>query len=252
LRYGKEDPTLKLDTLMIQAAALRSKVSTILSSQNTDLVYHVIRLRQVAAEGQALLVAIAAWTQDIPVEWRYSIRPTSDSEPLRDNAQYNGSTHSYTTLGHAGIWNRYRAVRILVNSIQLKILSALTGSSYQELSADSQLYACQESIQFLAIDLCRGVQVFFSACKTVSDESGADISTIDAKLGKIEQEISPKMAVVLTWPLIVAIGTKALPEAQENWLKCRLKTIASTIGADVLHSIAQDDGSRDLLDRCSV
>jgi hypothetical protein len=70
-------------------------------------------------------------------------------------------------------------------------------------------------------------------------ESGSESIRIGDNVTCTEREIVPKMATILGWPLTVAVSTEAVPKAQKQWLQRRLKTIASVIGAAVLHSVAE-------------
>jgi hypothetical protein len=237
-QYGEEGPTLKLDSLMTRVAALRSKClkvfrlknpSRVLQSANADMV----------AEALDLDETLTQWSKDLPVEWRFSVFfVEATQEPVKSDLLYNDSVRYYTTHGHAAVWMRYLAVRLIVCSICLRLLSALPQWTSQGPSSVEQLKAYQESINLLATNMCCSVPFFFVSEAIHHDPESATFR-INNKL--TSPEILPRIATLLSWPLSVAVSTEAVPLAQKEWLKRNLKVAASVQGDAVVQSIAETE-----------
>ncbi|KAK9370784.1 hypothetical protein V1509DRAFT_671592 [Lipomyces kononenkoae] len=187
--YGEEGPALTLDSLTVQVAALRSRSVTLFHETDPDLPSRINRLEDIAIEARELDLALAAWTHAIPDEWKFSIHPST--EPTKSDVQYEGHIHRYTTHEHAAIWIHYRAVRIIVNSILLRLLSALAECARPESSLTAQLGMCQEKIISLATDLCRTVPCFFLSDHKI-DASGSKPTERGDYIASTEGNISQR------------------------------------------------------------
>jgi hypothetical protein len=230
--YGEGGSDLELDSLLIRAAALQSKSTTLLGDENLVLPSDVTELKIVAIEAQELDVGFQNWPSSLPEDWLFTLH-TSKGSDSTSGLLYEGSVHRYKAYGHAAVWNRYRAVRIIVNDIHLQLLSRLP----QNPSLITQVETCQKNVGSLATDLCYSVPVFFSS-NPASHDSVSKSAKSNRNILDTQQTITPMMATVIAWPVTVAISTEAVPNAQKQWLQSKLKTIAGVVGASVLHSIA--------------
>lgn len=90
-------------------------------------------------------------------------------------------------------------------------------------------------MELLTADLCAGVLFFFNSL----DPTG--LRTL--QLGKFtittDDEILPKVAGLLAWPLTVAVSCEYIPESQRQWLKGKLKIVAKSLGDAVLESVVE-------------
>jgi len=232
---------LEIDALVIRVASLRTKSLTLLSGSDSEPLSNTRHSEAITLEAHELDTALEAWSQTLPKDWKFltSIAPSGHPET---NYFYNSIVHEYTTYGHAAVWNRYRAIRIIVNSIRIRSLSdqlqALEYPSQRSFVAIQQ-DACQENIQSLVNDLCGGVPFFFN----ILDPTGGVAASRSIRLGtytfRTDDEIFPKMAGLIAWPLTVAISTEYVPESQRQWLKGRLKAVAKSLGDAVLESVVE-------------
>lgn len=229
---------------MIKAASLRSKSTIVINQANrgiTPIIRYEEALKAMLAEAQLLDRVFAQWAQDIPQNWRFIAHksPGYDEEKHsldHHNVFYDRFFHSYATHGHAVVWNRYRAVRLLINSIQMVLLSQVAlhrpenlGTAYLEQST-----ACQETINNLITDLCRGIPFFY----LLNAEFGHGRRHTDpaTKLADLMSSVSSQfpplmMAVLLAWPITIAVGIKGVPSVQMEWLKCRLQAVSQRVGS---------------------
>ena len=202
---------------MIRVAGLRAQSLTFFSDLAAGIARNPHDLKTIAGDADALDTTLVLWSKILPQDWKFAIQQSPPSEFL-----FEGTSHIYTSHGHAAVWNRYRAVRLIVNSICIRSLSYLLQCPSQRLFILSQQATCQENLASLATDLCRSAPFFFR--------------TRNAN-GSTGNEISPKMAVLLAWPLAVAIRTEGVPEPQRQWLKGKLKIAADSMGDAMLNAV---------------
>jgi hypothetical protein len=128
------------------------------------------------------------------------------------------------------VWNRYRAVRLVVNGIYLRLLSALSVIKPEDLSIKTRKARCQRVIDTVTNDICCTVPYFFN-CRSGASEGEAE--------ERLATKIVPQIGVLLAWPLVVAISTEAVSEGPRNWLRSRLKTVATAIGEGLKESLVE-------------
>jgi hypothetical protein len=222
---------------MVRVATLRNKSMFLLSRESLDPPFDTQIFEDVAIKVLELHSAIASWSESLPEDWTFSTRSSSESLNWRGHA-YSNTSHTYSTHGHAAIWNRYRAIQLIVNSICLRSLShQLETVDYpsQHSLVVTQQQACRNNMELLTADLCAGVLFFFNSL----DPTG--LRTL--QLGKFtittDDEIIPKVAGLLAWPLTVAVSCEYIPESQRQWLKGKLKIVAKSLGDAVLESVVE-------------
>lgn len=236
--YGEEGPALELDALMVRVAALRSKTLKIFRQKNPARILQLNK-PDISLEARDLDLALAAWPQDTPEEWRFSIHNLEEgSEQTKSSLLFNDSVRCYTTHGHAAVWMRYLAVRLIVNSILMRLLSALPQGPHQGPSIIERLKACQQDTGSLATDMCHSVPFFFDSSVIQHDVETATFTINDNITSPL---MAPRIATLLSWPLSVAVSTEAVPVTQKEWLRIKLKVAAGVQGDAVVHSIAEMD-----------
>jgi hypothetical protein len=242
LHYCEESPVLELDTFMVRIANLRAKSLHVLSERDDEGSLHPHQLKIVAGEADELNLALELWSRSISESWQYSIHhspPTpQSSDALEKDQLFEGISHTYPSPAHAAIWNRYRAIRLIVNSICTRSLSELLVVADRLPHCDArsadrlklvqvQQSKCRENIESLATEICGSLPCFFS--------SGLGLPSTPAAF------ILPKMAVLMVWPVAVAIRTQGIPDPQRIWLKGKLKTAADALGDTMLETVIRND-----------
>jgi hypothetical protein len=229
---------LQLDALLIRVAALRSATLKLIRGKN------LVRLLQndhadAVIEAHKLDVALAEWPKDLPEEWKFSVHYIGGSrEAAQLDLLYSDSIYFYRTHGHAAVWMRYLAVRLIVSSIIMRLYSAHPQTLSQGTSFKEQIEIKQNNISSLATDMCHSVPFFFNSDLIQKDPE----STTFRINGNITSpQILPRIATILSWPLSVAVCTEAVPVNQKEWLRCKLRLVASVQGDAVVQSVADSE-----------
>ncbi|OTA89168.1 hypothetical protein M434DRAFT_112924 [Hypoxylon sp. CO27-5] len=232
-QFGEKGPMLELDSIMIHVASLRQRSLYLFLPKSARFSSQPLP-GQIAAEAQDLDAALESWARDLPEDWRFSTRLDSTA-----NSPFDELIHTYPSHGHGAIWNRYRAVHIIVNSIRRRALSVMAQCSSQVISTQAEQDICQEKIASLATDLCRSIP-FFIASHIIAQDSPSPkrMIKIGSNVIHTNYEILPKLATLLAWPLALAVSTEAVPEPQKQYLKIKLKSVANTLGDSALESVA--------------
>lgn len=236
-----------LDALMLRVAHLRA--SSLHLFQNSRLQTPIgccgvtnSVAENIAKEAESIDAALLAWSHSVPSGWRFTAKPTpAGRDAPTTNALHDAPAHEYASHAHAVVWNQYRAARLIVNSICIRALQDFVKCPAQRPRVIHRQRGCQDEIENLANDLCGGALFLFS---DYDPACGSGYTEWTTKVGnstvRSEYEILPKLAILLAWPLMVAVNTESLPASQKRWLVSRMKSVAEALGDDMLHSIIQN------------
>ncbi|XXH03252.1 hypothetical protein Hte_009650 [Hypoxylon texense] len=234
--FGEEGPVLSLDSIVVRVATLRSNSLPLFLPKSRRFVSE-LRPADIVAEARDLDTDLESWSRTIPADWKFSIE--SCPEP---GAAFDGLTHVYATHGHGTVWNRYRATRLIVSSIRRRALAVMAQCSSMGTSTNAEQDVCLEKIGSLSRDLCRSVPFFLTSPVNPAQDNGfSRVVNIGGKEVYTNEEILPKLATLLAWPLTLAISTDGVPEPQKQWLKQQLKSISSALGDAVLEILTEDN-----------
>ncbi|KAL7905476.1 hypothetical protein GGI35DRAFT_471685 [Trichoderma velutinum] len=222
--WGEEGHELELDSLIVRVLTLRNRSISFLrdvDEADTDIADEI---KSIAMEAYTLDYDLASWPMRLAEDWRFQVSHT------RLNAAdvcASHPSHTYSSVGHAAIWNRYRALRLITNSIQKRAFSALQSLSDSSF-ADTNMHRCQVNINSLAVDLRCGVE--FSLTSQGPTRSAKAIAFLDTP--------HPSVAALLAWPLTVAVSVDAVEPLEKSWLKGALKAVARSLGHTLLESVS--------------
>lgn len=241
-QYGEHGFALELDRCMVGAAKLRHQASSLsvdfASLSISDRYDEMVRLGRLLAEAQTLDNVLVIWANDLPTENWYSTRTVQDDEI--GNRILDGTVHIYPTVGHAGMWNRYRALRLTVNDTMLKTLSVLAESSDSD--TESLEEAVKLRIQRLADDLCASVPYMLGLIEP-HDVAGHDVTVVTKTPASPKQAVKATTAAFLCWPLTMATMVSGIPERHQRYLRNRLLDVSEIVDDGVLERIAADFSS---------
>ncbi|KAH8199423.1 hypothetical protein TruAng_006418 [Truncatella angustata] len=217
--FGEEGPALRLDSLMIRIAELRVTASSLLHSvaHSTPSVETLVAL---LARSLELDSDLSAWPHKIAKDFEYSVltlpQKGKGMPPFCGNI-----AHNYRSYSHASVWNRYRAVRMISNSLVLQVIDAISSLMIVAPATIVQSRASLNKIRRLASDICQSLPYYFNFGYPTSDN------------------MIPKVLTPLSWPLAVAISIKGVPDNEMYWFKYTLQAVAGALSDSVLENIAQ-------------
>jgi hypothetical protein len=156
--WGEEGLELELDALMVRVLILRNRSISFFGDMSTAVSEVVDEVKSFAMEAYTLDYDLALWALRLPQDWNFHIRRTlSQPNSYETDARVAIPSHTYPSVGHASIWNRYCALRLIANSIQKRALCTLQSLfNHDYLKKDMQ--RCQDNINKLAADLCCGIE----------------------------------------------------------------------------------------------
>ncbi|KAI0376875.1 hypothetical protein F5Y04DRAFT_195147 [Hypomontagnella monticulosa] len=229
-QFGEEGPVLDLDSIIVRVANLRAR-SLCLFLPKSGRFSDQPHPGDLAIEARNLDLALEFWSRNIPDDWKFSTQP--DSTPY---ATFDGLVYVHATYDQGAIWNQYRALRIIVNSIRKRALAVMAQCAAQAVFVNAERGVCLEMIASIATELCRSMP-FFSPNHTAPGLASTITETRESNY-----EIPPKLAPLLAWPLVLAISTDDVPEPQKQWLKNKLKSIANILGNSFLTTVIEQGG----------
>lgn len=263
LEYGEEEPALSIDAFMIRAAAIRAR-SIAFFSETSHVPMTMDNIVDVATEARTLDLDLTKWSWNVPEDWRYTtvdVNTPSSSCPDASSS-FEDRVHKYDNYTHASLWLRYRALRLITNSIMLRCLRTAREIAPEATHLFSKADLMAKIMASLATEMCASVPYFFTTAPKVTTDTvlqparnvwrddrivdataAASAAVVDSAtvyaFSHPNAVIAPKVAGLLAWPLAVAVSTEHVPELQRRWLQARLKLAAQAIGDSVLESVVE-------------
>lgn len=228
--WSEEGHELELDSLMVRVLVLRNKSVSFLKAVDASDPGTIDEAKSIAMESYTLDYDLASWALRLPQVWKYHAswtlsRPSSNVT----DARVDIPSHTYPSVGHASTWNRYRALRLITNSIQKRALCALQ-SLFNDAFLDTDIQRCQHNIDKLAVDLCCGAKFSIARQNTARGSEASTLLTLP----------HPSVAELLAWPLTVAVSVDAVRLPEKTWLKSVLKAVARSLGHTQLESVSDE------------
>lgn len=217
---------------MVRVAAFRSRALAFFSSTSAFLSTSTPDLEYLAHTGKGLEDDLVHWAESMTREWQACRQsPSGESEDTDGNGDktYEGVLNSYTSFGHASLWIRQRALRLIINSIFIKFIAVRIQTSTDHEQLRWKQKRMRENLASTSSELCSDVAFFFSR----PSEEGSKSAKIHS-----EHAVPPRLATLLAWPLAVAVSTENVPEPQRQWLQQKLRLVASSLGDAILGRVA--------------
>jgi hypothetical protein len=229
--FGESGPALQIDSFMIRVAAFRSRALVFFSNTSATLPTSTPDLEYLAHTGKELEDDLVQWAESMSGEWKACRQdPEMESDINENNNEaYDRIFNSYTSHGHASLWIRQRALRLIINSIFIKFIAVRMQNSTDHEHLRWKQNRMRGNLASTSSELCGDVAFFFSR----SSEEGFNTAGIHG-----EHAILPRLASLLAWPLTVAVSTENVPEPQRDWLQNKLRLVASSLGDAILGRVA--------------
>lgn len=241
-QYGERGSALELDRCMVEAAELRHQASKLPVGFATlsvlDGYDEMVRLYRLLAEAQTLDHVLATWANDMPIESRYITRTIPDDQPVDISYMlFDAKLHIYPTAGHAGMWNYYRAVRLIVNDVVLKTLAVIAGSPDSDIeSLEALEEAAKSTVQRLADDLCASMPDIFGLIET--HHAGPDFTVVTKIPPSLDRSAKAITTSFLCWPLTIAAMVWGIPEQHQRYMRDCLLYVGEIVNDGALERIA--------------
>ena len=222
---------------MVRVAAFRARALAFFPQVSAGLPTGTPDLEFLAHTGKHLEDDMVHWAESMSEEWRNSKDDLpASTENASDSDACGGNRNSYTSHGHASLWIRQRALRLIINSIFIKFISVRMQTSTDQTHLLWKQNRMRGNLETISQELCADMLYFFKG----PPSSDGEIAIPDPRTSVTaegDSVILPSLASMLAWPLAIAVSTENVPELQRKWLQGRLGTIANSLGDAVLHDV---------------
>ncbi|PGG99789.1 hypothetical protein AJ79_08411 [Helicocarpus griseus UAMH5409] len=243
--YGEHDFILELDRSMVEVSKIRYRASALFADHpfiSPSDESKMTSFRLLLTEAQLLENDLAAWANCLPMGSWYTTHIVKNKgfENTR-NSVFNSTVHIYSSVGYSGVWNRYRALRLAVNDIILKVLSAFNGLPDFDSPINGPLSEnAKLTIQHLADDLCASVPYMLGLVELNGSVDHDDAIEIKAP-ASLKTAVKATTATLLCWPLAMAAMVIGIPESHRKYIKDCLLVVSELVDDGVLERIAASD-----------
>jgi hypothetical protein len=237
--FGESGPALQIDSFMVRVAAFRSRALKFFPRASLALPTSIPDLDILAHTGKQLEGDLVDWAESMSGEWECNkSTPPEVANNDADSDTYESHRNSYTSHGHASLWLRQRALRLIINSIFIKFISARMQSSTNHAHLLWKQERMRGNLDSISGELCGDISYFFTHGS--SDlEPRLTLNPVVPSFSTRGLTILPSLASMLAWPLAVAVSTENVPEPQRLWLQGKLSMVADSLGDAILHDVGR-------------
>jgi hypothetical protein len=219
---------------MVRVAAFRARALAFFPQASAGLSTSTPDLDILAHTGKHLEDDLVQWAESMFGEW------TAFKEALPENdVDYivcEGHRNVYTSHGHASLWIRQRALRLIINSIFIKFITVRMQTSASHAHLLWKQNRMQGNLELISQELCADMLYFFEGSPSRNEEISMPSPTIPVA-AEGQPTILPSLASMLAWPLAIAVSTENVPESQRKWLQSKLGSVADSLGDAVLQDV---------------
>ncbi|KAK4565640.1 hypothetical protein LTR86_003488 [Recurvomyces mirabilis] len=223
--YFPRGPQRGLDVLQVRVTDVRARYAAVVKSSPSRSQVHArsesaVRL---LADFDEVHNAFVDWMQGLPMEWHYSKLRSSVKSPdtLALPAGMAGQdVYTFTDTTQAILWLQYHALHLVATTLYSRLPRFINHDKPWQTHPDPAT-----SSQAIP--------------RTLNNLTSSFILTIPSFYHH-HRRLTPRNALMLAWPLTVAVGTKAFSNEQEAWLQGRLDEVAEVTGAQVLRTISHN------------
>ncbi|KAL8720856.1 MAG: hypothetical protein Q9225_002335 [Loekoesia sp. 1 TL-2023] len=241
-QFGEHGLAFDLDCYMVRTAEIRHQASNLWADYAklaiSDRYNKLPRIRRLLADTQSLDTVLTIWADRLPTGFRYSTHPVQYNEYAWTNKRiFDDTVHIYPTVGHAGAWDRYRSIRLILNDLMLKNSSLLTQSSVSDTGPLEE--ATRSRIHCLLNDLCASVPYVFGLIESPSVTED-DVTVVIKVPATLKESCKASTASSLCWPLYEAIMISGISERHHRYLKERILDVSEIVDDGIMGRLVLD------------
>ena len=222
--FGEQGFALDYDRIEVQAINLHHTVST-LSSLASD----VQTVSELSEEARELDEALQDWESNIPS--RYESHNLSASDFGCRKGFYSSTVFSYSAPEHATIWAHYFALRMLINSMQLRVLNLSPTNTLIRCFQEQEERECVIKLHAMGHSLAFTIPYCLE--KFTLDRSTSSNHQAPVKLN-LNEKVKPHLAALVVWPLTIASSLEAVDPELQRWFRAELSALGRIAGEGVL------------------
>lgn len=243
--FGETGVPLELDRFVVQIIRIQSEAEGLSADHAYAMVHGDLQLpassvESLLEEANRLDCEMQLWVQSVSREWWYQTH-VIDDKWLRQKLYgglYGDSLITYSSLGHAVVWNRYRTVRIMLKGVTLRLLRLL--ETYHGHDVRQSIQIATSGMQALISDICASVPYSISKLETSCHfEEGDTMSFQNVPLEPLEmaaKRVKTCMMGYMVFPfhsILDALQDACISDREKDWIKERISRVGR-LGNDAI------------------
>jgi hypothetical protein len=137
------------------------------------------------------------------------------------------------STGEAAAYTHVLAARLLAASMNLQVLTAALCMQPTAPIWTARLRGCRQRIDALQLEICQMIATLLGVHADFDAMVCGQISTVSTA----HAPVSPMVATMLAWPLMVALNIESRLPVIRLWLQSTLQTIARVLGLRMLNTV---------------
>ena len=232
--FGERDLELDYDRIFVRSVNLHHESVSFRQMNSLSIK----KAKDLNNEAQELDKALEDWVTRLPSIWSYQQHILKEPDLLPKKHFYYPIVYSHSNFGSAAVWNQYFSLRMLVNSIRLRILGVDCPSLTDDITHEQQQRDCMARLKAISDSLAFSIPSCLERFKVV-DVPNSPICQTSITFNK-DDEIKPNLAVLAVWPLTVASILEGIDPKQQLWFRSQLARLGRTTGEGVLECTETD------------
>ncbi|KAF7893432.1 uncharacterized protein EAF02_000970 [Botrytis sinoallii] len=233
--FGEIGSSLVLDQCLVEVADLGYCVSHAsigldgISARGSGQI--TTKMRGLLVLAQELETELVRWAKEVPmVDYWSTFRVTvdDDGEPGANDV-FDQMVHLYPSISHAAMWAQYRAIRLHVNDIILKVFHSEIESSKPDTKFQEDIVIL--NMEKLALDFCASLPFVLGWVEL----GGTGMKMV--RKGR-RDAVKASTASLFCCPLTVSTIVSEILEQHRSYLKSRLRDVSELVDDGVLETIA--------------
>jgi hypothetical protein len=238
--FGESGISLELDRWESRLCIIQHKWQSLSASLRAGRVGEastfVALIERPIEEANDLDRQMLLWASELGPEWCCQVHLVID-ERLHDSP--SGSVvHTYTSISHASLINRFRSLRIDLKSLTIRLLGMLEARC--DCNVEPSIRIAITAVQTLFYQICASVPFFVG--QTVLEHSTADgcyisLKTHDEDTHKDNASIMSRLAPPL-FSILKSFDVSELSYAQQQWTRNLLIRVGQVNGYRLIEMMA--------------
>lgn len=225
--FGEHDLELDYDRIVVRIVNLHYASASIQRKNGL----RIAKAEELNSEARELDKALQDWAAQISSTCSFKQHILTEPDPLPRTHFYSLVVYSYSRPGYAAVWSQYFAMRMLINSIRLRVLEPSCQNPLVDFTYEQQRLGCITQLRAMADSLASTIPFCLERFKADNLHSSTRQTSITIIT---DEEIKPYLASLAVWPLTIASSLERIDVRQQLWFRSELAKLGRITGNSVL------------------
>lgn len=188
-------------------------------------------IEKLDSEARRLDSALQHCASQLPLDFHPKEHVLIGAGPWPRRSFYSSVVNMHRDLATAAAWSQYYAMRMLINSMRLKMLGFIYPEVAIAFKCEFRRLDCLSLLDEMADMLSYGMPYCLGRVKVDKQSSDHDLPTVTSN---IDEDIKPYLAGMVVWPLTIASSLDQLDGERQKWFRSELASLGRVTGDSII------------------